>query len=235
MKTHRMEERKMQYFNILAFLVFPYLALATFVIGHMYRYYTDYFHWNAKSSELLHKDTLKVPITIFHWGIILTFFGHAGGLLTPQRWLDRVGITAQMHDFIAIYTGMVFGVAALIGLLLLLWRRVTMKRILATTTLNDYVLLVLLIIVVSAGLYNVFFERNDILYTVAPWIRSIVTFTPEPGLMRAVPWSYRIHVLSALALLGFSPFTRLVHIWSVPVPYLIRKFIVFRRLPITLL
>ncbi len=219
----------MKYFNILAFLVFPYLALATFVIGHTFRYFTDYFHWNAKSSELLQKDTLRYPIIIFHWGIILTFFGHLSGLLTPQSWLDRVGITAEMHDLVAIYSGMVFGLAALVGLLLLLWRRVTVRRIVVTTTASDYVMLLLMIFVVCAGLYTIFFVRYDILYSVAPWIRGIVTFTPEPELMYPVPWSYKVHVLAALALLGFSPFTRLVHIWSVPIPYLIRKFIVFRR------
>jgi nitrate reductase gamma subunit len=49
--------------------------------------------------------------------------------------------------------------------------------------------------------------------------------------MREVPLSYKVHVLSALALLGFSPFSRLVHIWSIPIFYLIRRPIVFRRHP----
>jgi nitrate reductase gamma subunit len=40
-------------------------------------------------------------------------------------------------------------------------------------------------------------------------------------------------VLSALALLGFSPFSRLVHIWSAPFFYMIRRRIVFRRRPIS--
>jgi nitrate reductase gamma subunit len=47
--------------------------------------------------------------------------------------------------------------------------------------------------------------------------------------MHEVPLSYKIHVLAALALLGFSPFSRLVHIWSLPVFYFIRRPIVFRR------
>jgi nitrate reductase gamma subunit len=220
----------MQYFNILLFLVFPYLALATFAIGHTYRYFTDYFHWNAKSSELLQKETLRAGITLWHWGIILTFGGHFFGMMTPQRWLERVGITAQMHDFLAVYSGILFGAIAWIGILILLWRRVAVRRIRATSTTIDYVLLLLFVFVVSAGLYNCVAYRDStfILYTVAPWIRGIVTFTPEPALMDTVPWSYKIHILGALALLGFSPFTRLVHIWSVPVPYLFRLFIVFR-------
>jgi nitrate reductase gamma subunit len=220
----------MKYFNIVAFLVFPYIALTVFVIGHTYRYFTDYFHWNAKSSELLDKDSLRVGVTLWHWGIILTFGGHLFGLMTPQRWLDRLGLTAQLHSIMSIYGGILFGAVAWIGLMLLLRRRVSVKHIRATNVTNDYVLLVLFVFVVTAGLYNCFAHREGTLtlYTVAPWIRGIVTFTPEPALMDSVPWSYKIHILAALALLGFSPFTRLVHIWSVPIPYLIRPIIVFR-------
>jgi nitrate reductase gamma subunit len=221
----------MNYLYLFAFLVFPYLALTVFVVGHTYRYFTDSYHWNAKSSELLDKSRLKYGITVFHWGIILTFLGHLGGLMTPQRWLTQVGITAEMHDFVAIYTGAIFGAAALVGLLMLLWRRISVRRVACASTLNDYVLLFLLIFAVSAGLYNVFFGGygTSSLYTVAPWIRGIVTFTPEPELMRSVPLSYKIHVLTALTVLGFSPFTRLVHIWSVPIPYLFRRLVVYRR------
>jgi nitrate reductase gamma subunit len=77
-------------------------------------------------------------------------------------------------------------------------------------------------------MYNVLFGHYNVLYTIAPWIRGIVIFIPDPGLMRPVPISYKIHVLSALALLGFSPFSRLIHIWSAPLVYLLRKPLVFR-------
>jgi nitrate reductase gamma subunit len=87
----------------------------------------------------------------------------------------------------------------------------------------------MLLFVVGWGTFNAFFMRYDVIYTIAPWIRSIVTFSPDPELMRPVPWTYKVHILSALALLGYSPFTRLVHIWSVPIAYLVRRFILFRR------
>jgi nitrate reductase gamma subunit len=86
-----------------------------------------------------------------------------------------------------------------------------------------------LVFVVFLGTYNSYFKRFDVLYTIAPWIRSIVTFTPDPHLMNSVPWSYKIHILAAFTLLAFSPFTRLVHIWSVPVTYFLRPYISFRR------
>ena len=54
--------------NTLAFLVFPYVMLTVFFLGHSYRYLTDRFDWNAKSSELLEKEGLRYGIFLFHWG-----------------------------------------------------------------------------------------------------------------------------------------------------------------------
>lgn len=214
---------------MLVFLVFPYLALTTFVVGHAYRYIVDPFFWNAKSSEFLEKKSLYLGITLFHWGILLTLLGHAGGLLIPQTLFDMVGIDGQAHSHIAYWSGLAVGAAALVGSIMLLWRRATVKRIKVTTTLNDIVTITGLVIVTGLGLYNVVFGHFYVLDTVAPWIRGIVFFQPNPELMLNVPLSYKIHILSAFALLGFSPFSRLVHIWSAPFTYPLRRYIVFRR------
>lgn len=214
---------------MLAFLVFPYLALTSFVVGHAYRYIADPFSWNASSSEFLEKRSLYPGITIFHWGILLTLVGHAGGLLIPQVFYDMAGIDGQAHTRIAYWSGLVVGAAAFFGSILLLWRRVTVKRIRVTTTLNDYATLIGLVFVTGAGLFNVVFGHFYVLDTIAPWIRSIVFFQPDPELMSAVPIGYKIHILSAFTLLGFSPFSRLVHIWSAPFTYPLRRYIVFRR------
>lgn len=104
-----------------------------------------------------------------------------------------------------------------------------MRRIQLTTSWNDYITLAGLIFVVGTGLYNVLFGHYYVLDTVAPWIRGIITFSPEPALMRDVPTSFKVHILGALALLAFSPFSRLVHIWSVPLSYFFRSWLVFRR------
>lgn len=216
-------------FNIIAFVIFPYVALTVFVVGHLYRYATDLYHWNSKSSELLDKGSLRYGIIIFHWGIIITFLGHLSGLLTPQWFLTRIGISAQFHDFLALFVGKIVGLMAAIGLILLLVRRLGSRRIRANPSWNDLAIVVFLLVVVSLGTFNAWIPRCDVLNTVAPWIRSILTFAPEPQLMESVPWTYKIHVLAALGVLAFSPFTRLVHIWSVPIPYLYRRYIVFRR------
>ncbi|GAB6194674.1 respiratory nitrate reductase subunit gamma [Desulfocastanea catecholica] len=215
--------------NILLFLVFPYIALTIFTMGHISRYVTDRYRWNAKSSEFLEKKSLFFGVTIFHWGMLLVLFGHASGLLIPQRLLDLIGIDGATHTFIAHYNGMATGIAAFIGLGLLLYRRISILRIQLSTSQNDFITLAGLIFVSATGLYNVIFGHFYILDTIAPWIRGIITFSPDPALMQDVPLSYKIHIISALALLAFSPFSRLVHIWSAPAGYFFRSWILFRR------
>lgn len=219
----------MNLMNTLAFVVFPYISLAIFVLGHAYRYVTDPYSWNARSSQFLEKNEAYAGITIFHWGILLTLVGHAGGLLIPQAWFDAVGIDGQAHTKIAYWSGLAVGIAAFIGSVMLLARRVTRERLKLTTTTNDFITLGGLILVIGAGLFNVMFGHYYVLDTIAPWIRSIVTFTPAPHLMIDVPLSYKVHIVSAFALLAFSPFSRLVHIWSAPFFYILRPWIVMRR------
>jgi nitrate reductase gamma subunit len=217
------------FFHTFAFLVFPYISLAVFALGHLYRYRKDPFRWNARSSEILEKQVLKYGSMVFHWGILLTLIGHAGGLMIPQRIFDAVGVDARTHTQIAVYSGMLVGSAAVVGVLILLGRRLSGARLLATTTPNDFTTLVLLLWVSGVGLFNVFFGHFQVLDTVAPWIRGIVFLHPDPQLMAKVPFSYKLHIFSAFVLFGFSPFSRLIHIWSAPVVYPFRRFIVYRR------
>lgn len=214
-----------------AFEVFPYLCLTVFTVGHAFRYVIDRYGWNARSSEFLEKKKLKIGSVIFHWGILGTLLGHAGGLLIPQELFDRVGFHSRAHLWVAYWSGLLVGSAALTGSVVLFWRRVTDPRVKVAGTVNDLITLGGLTLVVGLGMYNVVFGHFNVLDTVAPWIRGILIFRPDAALMAGVPLSYRLHILSALALLAFSPFSRLVHIWSVPVFYFFRRPVIFRRRP----
>jgi nitrate reductase gamma subunit len=215
--------------NSLAFLVFPYVSLTIFVVGHTFRYFTDAYRWNAKSSELLERESLKYSSVIFHYGIVFTFIGHAAGLLIPQSLYTTLGISGEAHTRLAIAAGALIGVAAAAGSLLLLHRRVTKRRVFVNSTRKDLFTLGMLLFVTGVGTYNVFFGHYYVLDTVAPWIRSIVTFRPDYTLMRDVPFMYKLHILAAFVLFAFSPFSRLIHIWSLPLPYLSRNYIIFRK------
>jgi nitrate reductase gamma subunit len=222
-------ESHMNGIRYFAYVIYPYLALTLFAVGHPFRYSTDYYKWNAKSSELLDKAGLKWPIIIFHWGILGTLFGHAGGLLIPQWFFDIFGFSASRHNFVSHWVGLVVGLAAFFGITLLIVRRFVNLRVRSTTSQMDWLVDALIFIITGIGIYNVVFAETDILFNISPWIRSIITFTPDPDLLRNVPFSFKLHILLAFALFAISPFTRLVHIWSVPITYLTRRYIIYRR------
>ena len=57
----------------------------------------------------------------------------------------------------------------------------------------------------------------------SPWLWSLVRLAPEPAFVSGLPWLVKLHIVNAWLLIGFFPFTRLVHVLVVPNPYLWRR------------
>ncbi len=225
----------MNYWNQFLWVIFPYLMISIFIVGHIYRYNTDQIGWTSKSSEFLEKKNLKWGSLLFHYGILLVFGGHVLGLLVPKSFLAQVGISNEAYHLSAVYFGGAAGLVTVIGLFLLLVRRYGNKRISVTGSLGDKLIAVLLFLVVGIGIYNtLIFNLSvggfDYRSTISPWFRSLFIFAPNSKLMIEVPLVYQIHVILAFLIFGVWPFTRLVHVWSIPVAYIKRSNIVYRRL-----
>lgn len=219
--------------DLFLWVVFPYISLTIFVLGHIYRYNKDQFSWTAKSSQFLEQKRLKFGSTFFHWGIIFVFFGHVAGLLVPKAFYDWLGITDDMYHFGAFWLGGLAGVATVIGGLALFTRRVSIRRVAKNSSVSDYVSLVVLGAVVLVGFsstvgYTVSGGSFDYRETISPWIRGILIFRPMPELMAYAPLGFQLHVLGAFALFAIWPFTRLVHVFSFPLGYLRRNYVVYR-------
>jgi len=218
-------------FNFVAFAIYPYISLSLLIFGSIYRYLKNPHSWHSKSSEILENDrAMMIGSNVFHYGIILALLGHIGGLLTPQRFYDHIGFSKSMHLAVATGVGIIVGWAAVVGLFILTFRRLLRKRILATSDTTDFITLFLLLVIAGIGTYNVTFERwENVLYDVAPWLRSIFLLSPKYELLDKVPLTYKVHILAVWTFLIFYPFSRLVHITSAPVTYLYRTWILFRR------
>jgi nitrate reductase gamma subunit len=217
-------------FDFIAFAIYPYISLSILILGCIYRYLKNPYGWNSRSSEILDKKSLKYAVVLFHYGIILSLVGHVGGLLVPQPLYNAVGFNEAYHLVLARYSGIPLGWSAFIGLLLLTWRRLTKARVLSTSSLNDLLTLVILLTVVGLGTYNVTFAPYpNVLHDVAPWLRGVFVFAPDPELLTPVPMTYKAHFLAVWTLFAFYPFSRLVHITSAPVTYVYRAWIIFRR------
>ncbi|MGN7760012.1 respiratory nitrate reductase subunit gamma [Paenibacillus sp. 22594] len=224
----------MNMFDQFLWVIIPYICLVVFIVGHIYRYRRDQFNWTAKSSEFIEKKQLKYGSILFHLGIIPVIFGHIGGLVVPKSWMEAVGVSEHTYHIGAVYIGGIFGIATLAGMLILTSRRFTLKNVRRLSSASDLIVNSLLLFIVFMGMYstlvtNAVQPEFDYRETISVWFRGLFMFRPDPSLMTTVPLSFKIHVLSGFAIFAFWPFTRLVHVWSVPLNYVGRSYILYRR------
>ena len=62
------------------------------------------------------------------------------------------------------------------------------------------------------------------LHTAVPWLVSLALFNPKIEYVTALPWIVKLHILGAFTIIALFPFTRLVHLISVPLSYLWRPY-----------
>ncbi|WP_110590129.1 respiratory nitrate reductase subunit gamma [Microbacterium suaedae] len=218
--------------DVLLWLIIPYLALAAFVLGHIWRYRYDKFGWTTRSSQIYESKLLRIGSPLFHYGIVFVFVGHVVGLGIPKSWTEAVGITDGMYHFMAITIGTGAAAAVIGGLAILIFRRRTNARVFGATTKLDKLMYLMLAVVILAGTYSTIFEsalgHYDYREGISVWFRQFWMLQPDIALMAAAPLGFQIHVLTAILLFAIWPFTRLVHVFTVPVGYLTRPYIVYR-------
>ncbi|MFF6996326.1 respiratory nitrate reductase subunit gamma [Streptomyces sp. NPDC008313] len=219
--------------DVLLFVAVPYIALAVFVLGHYWRYRYDKFGWTTRSSQLYENRLLRLGSPLFHFGILLVVVGHVGGLLVPESWTESAGISETAYHAVAFSLGTAAGICTLGGAAILIYRRRTTGPVFSATTRNDKAMYVLLILTICLGLGttvlgNVTGDPHNYRQTVSPWFRSLFYLHPDTDLILKAPIGFRLHVLSAWVLFAFWPFSRLVHVFSAPVGYLTRPYIVYR-------
>ena len=218
--------------NTFLFGVFPYLAMAVFVVGTIWRYKYDKFGWTTRSSQLYESRMLRIGSPLFHYGILLAVLGHAMGLVIPKAWTD-VLVPEDIYHAVAVGGGMTAGIMIVVGFVILVFRRRTVKTVFNATTVNDKVMYLVLGLTILFGMWNTIstaFAPEEYHYRegVSPWFRSIFAFQPNVDLIAGAPFQFQAHAVTAFLLIMIWPFTRLVHVFSAPVQYLARPYIVYR-------
>lgn len=222
----------MSYLDSFFFGIYPYLAGAVFLLGSWLRYDQAQYTWRASSSQMLSNKGLHTASNLFHVGILVIFFGHLVGLLTPH-WLYEPFMSAGTKQVLAILVGGIAGIACWYGAFLLFMRRKNDPRVRATGTTMDLVVIGLLLVQVTLGLLTIIPTLGHLdgsnMLRLAEWAQAIVFFKGgAAAYLIGVGWIFKLHIVLGLTIFLIFPFTRLVHIWSVPVQYLSRQYQIVR-------
>ncbi len=204
--------------DTLLFGIYPYICLAVFFIGSWARFDRDQYTWKSDSSQLLRTGSLRWGSNLFHVGVLVLFFGHFVGMLTPHA-LYEPFMSAGAKQLMAMIVGGIAGVLGFIGVSILLHRRLSDARIRATSKTSDIALLWILWLQLALGLGTIPLSAQHLdgsmMMLLAEWAQRIVTFrTGAVELLANAGWVFKAHMALGMTVFLIFPFTRLVHVWS---------------------
>lgn len=215
------------FINHLLFGIYPYIALAVLAIGSIIRFDREPYGWRSGSSQLLRRRQLLVGSVLFHVGVLFIFFGHLVGLLTPIALFDALGISHGAKQLLAIIAGGIAGAMAIVGATLLIHRRFFDPRVRANSSFSDNMIILILWVQLALGLATIPISAGHLdgheMVKFMAWAQGIFTFRADAASHVAdVHIIFKLHLFLGLTILLLFPFTRLVHMLSVPVRYLWR-------------
>ena len=217
----------LSYLNTLLYGIYPYIALVVLVVGSIIRYDREPYSWRSGSSQLLRRKQLMWGSVLFHLGVLFIFAGHFVGLLTPIWIWDALGVSHQAKQTLAVVAGGIAGIMGIVGATLLVHRRLFDPRVRAQSSSTDTLIIVLLWVQLFLGLSTIpisiaHIDGHEMLKFMS-WAQGIFTFDLSASSYVAdAPIIFKLHLFLGLTILFLFPFTRLVHMLSVPVRYIWR-------------
>ena len=211
--------------NVLMFSVFPYVAFAIFIIGSIYRYKSKGFKVSSLSTQFLEGKKLFWGSQPFHWGLMVLFFGHLIAFLFPKTLIAFNGDPVRL--LILELSSFAFGLSALLGLILLIKRRLSTKRLTMVANKMDMLVYVTLFVQILSGLSIAILARWGSTWfasSLTPYLRSVFAFDPDLNVVNTMPWFVQVHIISAFFIIAIIPFTRFMHFLVAPVDYIWRDY-----------
>jgi nitrate reductase gamma subunit len=211
--------------DMILFGVFPYVAVALMIGVGFYRYCVDRYSWSSQSSQFLESRVLYWGSVPWHYAILIILAAHFLAFLVPSGWGVVLGNPLRLY--LLEVSGMALGVSTLIAVVLLIFRRLLNERVSSVTTVVDWLVLVTLLVQVATGVYIAFTLRWGsvwYLHTASPWLWSLLKLDPQVHYLAALPAVVKLHAFNAFLIIALFPFSRLVHVVSVPLAYLSRPY-----------
>ncbi|BDR93471.1 respiratory nitrate reductase subunit gamma [Vulcanisaeta souniana] len=238
----------------------PYAVVMIFLVGIIYRVatwitakglvglynanvclYRD--DWGSTMTEVLKRIfifytlpgrdrdwSLFIGSFLFHWGIWIALIGHLG-IVIPGTYLERwFGLTPSLHQTIALYVGGTAGTIALIGLLILIVRRIAGRTITVRVMgeykvriplrmfsfLDDYFAVAILLAIIVLGLYQTLgITPYNPAYVdvISKWMWSLVMLHPNIQPIINYP-ILQVHALLAMVFIAYFPWSKMMHPFS---------------------
>ncbi|MBI4543553.1 MAG: respiratory nitrate reductase subunit gamma [Gemmatimonadetes bacterium] len=216
------------------FVVLPYLATVLAVLAGVHRYRSDPFSYSSFSSQFLESRTLFWGSASWHYGILLILLAHLLAALFPSAWAAL--IAAPVRLYVLEVTGLALALLSILGLSTLIVRRLRHARVRVVTSAMDWVMLAALLLQVALGFWVALAYRwgsDWYLHTAVPWLASLLKLDPQIQYVTALPWPVKAHLLGGFVIIALFPFTRLVHLVTVPITYLWRPYqvVIWNRRP----
>ena len=217
------------------FIAFPYVALILAVGVGLYRYFSHRFTYSSVSSQLLENRHLFWGSVSWHYGITLILVAHVLPWLFPRAAAAVLGDSTRL--LVLELTGLALGFYCVFGIAMLIARRLPNdSRARAVTSPMDWILLLVLAFQVLSGVGIALFERWGsawYLSTAVPWLWSLVRLEPDASTVTGLPVFIQSHLISGFVVILLFPFTRLVHVFAIPIEYLWRPYqvVVWNRNP----
>jgi respiratory nitrate reductase gamma subunit len=221
--------------EILLWIILPYVAVATFVVGTWWRYRADQFGWTSGSTQLFEQKILGWAGPAFHYGALAAIGGHVIGLMIPKSFTEAVGMSESTYRWFSAIAGAVAAVICIVGFVGLVYRRITNVRVRRTTSRTDLLVYFLLVILIGLGSYMTIGHNlitkapYDYRESISEWWRSLFILQPDVEAVQGANVLYQVHAIIAWAFWALFPFSRLVHAFSIPLQYLGRPAILYRR------
>lgn len=212
--------------SLILFVVLPYLALVLAVGVAAHRFYTRPISYSSLSSQLLESRKLYWGSVLWHWGIVPILLAHLLAALFPGAAQAILGDPVRL--LVLECTGIGLGLFALVGLVILIARRMGQRALPRfVTSRMDGLVLALLLIQVTSGVGVALFNRWGglwYLHTAVPWLWSLVRLDPDKSRVAALPGLVQFHFVVGFIIILVFPFSRLVHLIKLPLHYLWRPY-----------
>ncbi len=208
------------------FTAIPYMALVLAVAGGLYRYFTKRFSYSSMSSQMLENRLLFWGSIPWHYGIIPILLAHLFSGFFPGT-AARI-LRGPWRLFVLECIGIILGFFTVFGIAVLIARRLRRSSpVHKTTSVMDGILLAVLLAQTVTGVLTALYRRWGSLWyldTVVPWFWSIAGLRPDPAKVAALPGLVNFHMINGFMVILLFPFTRLVHVFTVPLDYLWRAY-----------